>query len=83
MKWADLLHADTDLGKPEVTLIIIGWVWSKMGDRYMVIDNGTLISSVSHKWFNEMSRLIEWFLHVDSDAIAFGLMANLLLIFVI
>ena len=27
---SDFLHADTNLGKIKVTLIIIGWVWSTM-----------------------------------------------------
>ena len=30
LKWADFLHTDANLGKLEVTLIIIGWTWSKM-----------------------------------------------------
>ena len=30
---------------------------------------GTLKFGVSHKWFDEFSRLIEWFLHADSDGI--------------
>ena len=29
-------------------------------------DHGTLKSGVSHKWFDELSRLIEWFLCTDS-----------------
>ena len=45
-----------------------------------LIDHGTLKSSVSHKWFDELSRLTEWFLHADSDGIIFGLAANLLCI---
>ena len=43
-----------------------------------LIDYRTLKSGVSHKWFDELSRFIEWFLHVDSDGIIFVLMANLL-----
>ena len=27
----------------------------------------TLKSGVSHKWFDELSRLIEWFVHADGD----------------
>ena len=42
---------------------IIGWVCSKMD----LLDQGTLKSGVSHKWFDELSRLIEWFLYADSD----------------
>ena len=45
------------------------------------IDHGTLKSSVSHKWFDKLSKLIKWFLHADSDGIIFGLMANLLCVF--
>ena len=30
IKWADLLHADTNLGKIKVSLIIIGWTCSKI-----------------------------------------------------
>ena len=41
----------------------------------------TLKSGASHIWFDESSRLIEWFLHVDSDSIIFGLTINLLCIF--
>ena len=43
-----------------------------------LIDSGTLKSGVSHKSFNELSRLIEWFLHADSDGIIFGLTVSLL-----
>ena len=34
-----------------------------------LIDHGTLKPGVSHKWFDELSRLIEWFSHADSDGI--------------
>ena len=33
-----------------------------------LIDHGTLESGVSDKRFDELSRLIEWFVHADSDA---------------
>ena len=46
-----------------------------------LVDHGILKSGVSHKWFDELSILIELFLHVDSDRIIFGLMTNLLSIF--
>ena len=36
-------------------------------------------SGASHKWFDESSRLIKWFLHCDSDL--FGLTTSLLCIF--
>ena len=45
------------------------------------IYNATLKSGVSQKWFDEMSRLTEWFAHTDSDRIIFGVMASLLCIF--
>ena len=61
------------LGKLKVTLVIIGWL--------LYIFCGTLKSGVSHKWFDELSRLIELFFHADSDGIIFGLTANLLFIF--
>ena len=67
----------TNFGKLKVPLIIIGW--AKNGRD--LIDHGTLKSGVSHKWFDELSRLIEWFLHADSDRIVFGLTANLLCTF--
>ena len=34
-------------------------------------DRGTLEPGISHNWFDELSRLIEWFLHADSDGIIF------------
>ena len=46
-----------------------------------LIDHGTLKSVVSHKVFDELSRLIKLFLHADSDKIIFGLMASPLCIF--
>ena len=41
----------------------------------------TLKSGTSHKWFDESSRLTEWFLHGESDGIVFGLTSSLLCIF--
>ena len=32
MNWADIWHADTNLGKLKVLLIIIGWAWSKISE---------------------------------------------------
>ena len=46
-----------------------------------LIDHGTLKSGVSHKVFDELSKLTEQFLHVDSDGKTFGLSTNLLCIF--
>ena len=39
-------------------------------------DHGTLKSGVSHKRFDELSRLIEWFLCTDSDGMVFGLTSS-------
>ena len=41
----------------------------------------TLKSGAAHKWFDELSRLIEWLLHGDSDWIIFGLTTSLFCIF--
>ena len=46
--------------------------------RQGFIDHETLKSGLSHKWFYELSRLTEWFLHADNDAIVFRLTDNLL-----
>ena len=35
--WADVLHADIHLGKLKVTLIIVGWAWSKMGKAWFIM----------------------------------------------
>ena len=45
------------------------------------LDHKTLKSDVFPKWFDELSRLIKWYLDVDSDGIIFGLIANILCIF--
>ena len=34
-------------------------------------DRGTLNPGISHNWFDELRRLIEWFLHADSNGIIF------------
>ena len=46
-----------------------------------LLDHETLKSGVCHKWFDKLSRLVEWFLHTDSDWIIFGLASNLVGIF--
>ena len=46
-----------------------------------LIDHGTLKSGVCHKWFDELSRLIQWVVLADSDGIVFDLTASLLFIF--
>ena len=43
-----------------------------------LLDHGTLKSGVSHKWFDGLSKLTEWFLHADSNWTIFGLTTNLL-----
>ena len=63
-------------------LSLFFWCWYKFGklsSAAMVkngrglIDHGfTLKLGVSHKWFDKLSKLIEWFLHADSDGIMFG-----------
>ena len=40
-------------------------------DGQGLMDHGTLKPFVSHKWFDELCRLIEWFLHAGSDGIIF------------
>ena len=44
-------------------------------------DHRTLKSSVPHKWFDKLSRLIAQFLCTDSDGTVFGLTSSLLCIF--
>ena len=46
-----------------------------------LLDHETLKSGVFPKWFDELSRLIEWYLDADSDGIIFGLIANILCTF--
>ena len=41
-----------------------------------LLDHETLKSRVLHKWFTEPSRLIEWYLHADSDEIIFVLIVQ-------
>ena len=73
----DFLHADTNLGRLKVTLIIIGWA----KDGWDFLDHETLKLGVFPKWFDEWSRLIEWYLHAGSDRTIFGLIAYILCIF--
>ena len=35
-------------------------------------DHGTLKLGVSHKWYDELSRLIEWYLYTESDGYPAG-----------
>ena len=43
-------------------------------------DHGALKSGISHKWFDKLSRSIEWFFYADSDGVIFGFTINLLCI---
>ena len=45
-----------------------------------ILDQGILKSGVSHKWFDDSSKLVESFFHAGNDWIIFGLTANLLYI---
>ena len=78
MKWARFFNADTNVGKLNITFIIIRWGMVKI--RRGLTDLQTLKSDIYHKLFEELSRLIVLNLHVDSDEILFGLMAILLCI---
>ena len=80
MKWANFLHADTNIGKLKATLIIIWWVWSKMGKALLIMG---LLSQVYitidlmnwADWSNDLYML------VVVEGIIFGLTANLLSMF--
>ena len=37
MNWAHFLHGFTNLWKLKVTIIIIGWIWSKMGEALKIV----------------------------------------------
>ena len=54
---------------------------ARHGEKWVRLDHGTLKSGVSHKWFDELSKLIEWFLCTDNDGMVFSLTSNLLYIF--
>ena len=58
MKWADFLHADTNLGKLKVTLIILGWACSKTGRG--IVDHETLKSRLSQMicWIEQIDWMI-------------------------
>ena len=51
------------------------WV-GMVKNEWGLVDHGTLKLGKCHKWFGELSILIEWFLHADSDGIIFDLMAS-------
>ena len=47
----------------------------------MLKNEHELLHHGNNKWFDQLNRVIEWFLHADSDLINFGLTTNLLCIF--
>ena len=54
----------------------------KMGENgWGFRDHKTLKSVVSHKWFDELSRLNEWFLFTDNNGMGFSLISSLVFIF--
>ena len=57
MKWADFLHADTNLGKLNVNLIIIGWGWPKVGNTFQIMRlTNDLMNQAD--WLNNFCMLI-------------------------
>ena len=71
INWADFLYVDTNVGKLKVTLIILGGHGQKWVRPWRWWDSKIRKPSVSQKWFDKLSKLIEWFLHADSDGIIF------------
>ena len=76
MNWADLLHADTNLWKLKVTLIIIGWVWSKMGEVLKIVgllNQAYLLNGLMNwtDWLNDFCMLIvmEYYFFALNDAL--------------
>ena len=53
------------------------WVGTLKNGRGLSHQRTLKSSEISHKWFHELSKLIEWFLYADSDWIIFGLTTNL------
>ena len=49
IKWADFFACWYKFSKANVNLIIVGWVWSKMGKTFR--SYGTLKSGASHIWY--------------------------------
>ena len=62
-----------------VLSVVTEYYWVGMlKNGWDLLGQETLESSVSNKWFDELSRLIEWLLHVSSDWIICGLTTNLI-----
>ena len=67
IKWADFLHADTNLGKLKFVLIIIRWALSKMGEILQIVgflNQVYLSNDLMNRadWLNDSCMLIvmEW-----------------------
>ena len=76
MNWADFLHADTNLWKLKITLIIIGWVWSKMGKVLKIVgllNQVYLTNDLMNwaDWMNDFCMLIvmEYYFFAVNDAL--------------
>ena len=76
MNWADFLHADTNLWKLKVTLIIIGWVWSKLGEVLKImglLNQAYLTNDLMNwaDWLNDFDMLIvmEYYFFALNDAL--------------
>ena len=50
-------------------------------NEWHLSDYETLKSGVFPKESDELSRLIEWYLHADRDGLMFGLITNILCVF--
>ena len=64
MNWAHFLHGFTNLWKLKVTIIIIGWVWSKMGEALKIVgllNQVYLTNDLMNwaDWLNDFCMLIE------------------------
>ena len=54
MKWADFLHADINLLKLKITLVIIGWVWSEMGKALRLLNQVYLTNDLMN-WTDQLN----------------------------
>ena len=78
--WNELFFAYRYKFRKAKSCFYIYWV-GMVKNEWGLIDHWALQWGVSHNWFDELSRLIEWFLHANSDGILFGLTDNLLSVF--
>ena len=63
MKWPKFLHADTNLGKLNVYLMILGWVCSKMTKTFWImgLENQVYVTQDLINWadwLNDFCMLI-------------------------